>query len=146
MGDRREFYADQLVVGQAPASAASLPARAEIVRAEQASGADGTMNRVEFYDHGKLARVEEDTNGDGRVDKWETWTGGVLATVALDTKGTGRPSRAGRRGPPAGPIAASSMRPRAASLEWKWMRRATGRSRPSATDRPMPIQLKEKRL
>jgi hypothetical protein len=91
--DRREFYADQPVAGRATPSAASLPARAEIVRAEQATGTDGKMNRVEFYDHGKLARVEEDTNGDGRVDKWETWTGGVLVMVALDTKATGKPDR-----------------------------------------------------
>ena len=103
------------------------------MRAEQASGADGKMNRVEFYEHGKLARVEEDTNGDGRVDKWETWTEGALVGGSR-TKGTGRP------------IAASSMRPREASLEWKWMRRATGRSRPSATDGPMSTQRKEKRL
>jgi hypothetical protein len=51
------------------------------------------MNRVEFYEHGKLARVEEDTNGDGRVDKWETWTNGMLVMVALDTRGTGKPDR-----------------------------------------------------
>jgi hypothetical protein len=91
--DRREFYADQPVAAQATPSAASLPARAEIVRAEQATGADGKLNRVEFYEHGKLARIEEDTNGNGSVDKWETWTGGVLVMVALDTKGTGKPDR-----------------------------------------------------
>jgi hypothetical protein len=91
--DRREFYVDQPVTAQPPPSAATMPARSEIVRAEQATGADGKMNRVEFYDHGKLARVEEDTNGDGRVDKWETWTDGTLVMVALDTKGTGKPDR-----------------------------------------------------
>lgn len=94
--DRREIYSADGASAPAsgPASAAgTLPARPALVRAEQSTRGDGTMNRVEFYEHGTLARVEEDTNADGRVDKWETWTNGALAVVALDTKGTGRPDR-----------------------------------------------------
>jgi len=91
--DRREFYVDGPVATTAVATASTLPARTELLRAEQSTRGDGKMNRVEFYEHGKLARVEEDSNGDGRVDKWETWSGGSLVMVALDTKGTGRPDR-----------------------------------------------------
>jgi hypothetical protein len=91
--DRREFYVDGPVATTASATASTLPARTELLRAEQSTRGDGKMNRVEFYEHGKLARVEEDSNGDGRVDKWETWSGGSLVMVALDTKGTGRPDR-----------------------------------------------------
>jgi hypothetical protein len=90
--DRREFYVDG-PVSTGVTSASMLPARTELVRAEQSTRGDGKMNRVEFYEHGKLARVEEDTNADGRVDKWETWSGDLLQTTALDTKGTGRPDR-----------------------------------------------------
>lgn len=92
--DRREFYANAAATPVAAAATASaLPARTEIVRAEQSTLDDGKMNRVETYAHGVLAHVEEDTNGDGRVDKWETWSGGTLQVVALDTKGAGRPDR-----------------------------------------------------
>jgi hypothetical protein len=94
--DRREVYADNATTaaapGVAPGAVPALP-RTDMVRAEQSTRGDGVMNRVEFYEHGKLARVEEDTNGDGRVDKWETWTDGTLTTVALDTKGAGKPDR-----------------------------------------------------
>jgi hypothetical protein len=93
--DRREIYADNATTSGATPAAPGAPAlpRTDIVRVEQSTRGDGVMNRVEFYEHGKLARVEEDTNGDGRVDKWETWTDGSLAVVALDTKGTGKPDR-----------------------------------------------------
>jgi hypothetical protein len=92
--DRREFYANGPAAPVATATAAStLPPRSELVRAEQCTRGNGTMNRVEVYEHGRLARVEEDTNGDGRVDKWETWTDGSLRVLALDTKGTGVPNR-----------------------------------------------------
>jgi len=94
--DRREFYADGSMPTTATNNAgttAALPARTGIERVEQSTRGDSTMNRVEFYEHGKLARVEEDTNGDGRVDKWETWTDGAPAIVSLDTKGTGKPDR-----------------------------------------------------
>jgi hypothetical protein len=87
--DRREFYVDGPVSNSGVTSASTLPARTELLRAEQSTRGDGKMNRVEFYEHGKLARVEEDTN----ADKWETWSGGSLVTLALDSKGTGRPDR-----------------------------------------------------
>jgi hypothetical protein len=92
--ERREIYADA-ALGSAPAvpGAAGLPASGAIVRVEQSTRGDGTMNRVEFYEQGKLARVEEDTNGDGHADKWETWKDGGLLTVALDTSGSGKPNR-----------------------------------------------------
>jgi hypothetical protein len=94
--DRREFYSDGPTTASAAnpaAGTAATPAGTNVERVEQSTLDDGTMNRVEFYEHGKLARVEEDTNGDGRVDKWETWTNGMLVMVALDTRGTGKPDR-----------------------------------------------------
>jgi hypothetical protein len=93
--DRREFYSDESLAANsgAPSGVPALPDRTGLVRVEQSTRGDGTMNRVEFYEHGNLVRVEEDTNGDGRVDKWETWTDGSLAVLALDTKGSGKPDR-----------------------------------------------------
>ena len=94
--DRREIYAEGAAGATgsgAPASGSALPARNEVVRVEQSTRGDGTMNRIEFYEHGTLARVEEDTNGDGRVDKWDTWANGSLVMTALDTKATGKPDR-----------------------------------------------------
>jgi hypothetical protein len=90
--DRREFYANGPTASVATA-ASTLPARSELVRAEQSTRSNGTMNRIEIYEQGRLARVAEDTTGHGRVDKWETWADGSLRVLALDTKGTGRPDR-----------------------------------------------------
>jgi hypothetical protein len=38
-------------------------------------------------------RAEEDTDHDGTIDKWETYDGGRLATVAFDEMHRGRPTR-----------------------------------------------------
>lgn len=42
---------------------------------------------------GALVRAEEDTTGDGTVDRWETYEGGAIRTVAFDESGDGRPDR-----------------------------------------------------
>lgn len=81
--DRWEFY---------EASAAD-PQSSTIEKAEEASGANQTITRREFYVAGVLQRVEEDTDLDGVMDKWETYQSGRLTQVDLDFSGRGRPTR-----------------------------------------------------
>ncbi|HVF41245.1 MAG TPA: hypothetical protein VM939_15180, partial [Gemmatimonadaceae bacterium] len=50
---------------------------------------DGQVNRIEYYEQGKLARAEEDTDRNGRVDRWETYAEGALTTLSMDTTGSG---------------------------------------------------------
>jgi hypothetical protein len=40
-----------------------------------------------------MVRVEEDTDGNGSIDKWETYARGALTVLALDTRGAGKPDR-----------------------------------------------------
>jgi hypothetical protein len=75
-----------------------LPARVEV-----STRRDGTFDRSEFYQAGRLARAEEDTDGDGRVDKWESYRSNprsgpgeppvVISVVAFDDAAAGRPTR-----------------------------------------------------
>jgi hypothetical protein len=62
-------------------------------RIEVSTRRDGTVNRLEFYEGGKLVRTEEDANGDGKPEKWEAWRDGALASVELDTNLDGQPDR-----------------------------------------------------
>jgi hypothetical protein len=71
----------------------------QMSRIEVSTRRDGTVNRLEFYEGGKLVRTEEDANGDGRPEKWETWRDGALASVELDTNRDGQPDRRLTYGP-----------------------------------------------
>lgn len=63
--------------------------RAEIERAEEASGSDQRITRRELYAGGVVTRVEEDTDSDGRMDKWEHYAQGLLIRIELDLQGGG---------------------------------------------------------
>ena len=100
--DRWEYYgADQLVEkigasrpndGREDAWSFAGP-DGTVARIEVSTRRDGTMNRVEYYEHGVMVRAEEDSDVDGKVDKWETYDGPRLASVALDTLHRGVPDR-----------------------------------------------------
>jgi hypothetical protein len=51
------------------------------------------IDRIEYYEHGALMRAEEDTDHDGTIDKWETYDGERLAAVAFDEQHRGAPTR-----------------------------------------------------
>ena len=110
--DRWDFYDDDgrvVRVGMARQDDGVMDAVAimgpdqQPVRLEVSTRRDGTFDRVEFYQAGRLARAEEDTNGDGRVDKWESFRNNpgsgpgeppvILSAVAFDDAATGRPTR-----------------------------------------------------
>jgi len=84
--------------GHADAWAYQGPDR-QVARVEASTRGDGKMNRLEFYEAGKLARAEEDSDGDGKPDKWETYRNGALASVDLDTTRDGKPDRRLTYGP-----------------------------------------------
>lgn len=71
---------------------ATRAADGTVSRFEISTRHDGTVNRVEFYEAGRLARAEEDTDRDGRADKWETYDSGELVSVSFDTKKSGKPT------------------------------------------------------
>ena len=71
----------------------------QMSRIEVSTRRDGTVNRLEFYEGGKLVRTEEDANGDGKPEKWEAWRDGALASVELDTDRDGQPDRRLTYGP-----------------------------------------------
>lgn len=51
------------------------------------------IDRIEYYEHGAVVRVEEDTDHDGTIDKWETYSGDRLSSVAFDDAHRGTPTR-----------------------------------------------------
>ena len=71
----------------------------QVSRIDVSTRRDGTVNRLEFYEGGKLARTEEDADADGKPEKWETWRDGALASVELDTNRDGQPDRRLTYGP-----------------------------------------------
>jgi hypothetical protein len=71
----------------------------QVARIEVSTHRNGTVDRVEYYEHAVMVRAEEDTDADGRTDKWETWDGARLASVALDTAHKGWPDRRLMYGP-----------------------------------------------
>ena len=67
---------------------------------------DGKIDRIEHYERDVLVRAEEDTDGDGTIDKWETYDGARLASVAFDTTHhRGTPDRRLDLRPPTAPRA-----------------------------------------
>ena len=99
--DRWEYYgADQKVArvgfsrandGKQDAWATRAP-DGSLSKLELSTRHDGAINRVEFYEAGRLARAEEDTDADGRADKWETYVSGELVSVSFDTLKSGKPT------------------------------------------------------
>jgi hypothetical protein len=89
--DRWEYYD----APAAPAPGRVAPAaKSELVRAEEANGADRQRpTRREFYEHGVIVRIEEDTDADGRTDTWDWYEHGALARMEIDLQGRGRPDR-----------------------------------------------------
>jgi hypothetical protein len=63
-----------------------------VARLEISTRRNGTVSRVEFYEHGALSRAEEDTDADGRIDKWERYESGALVSVSFDTAKSGKPT------------------------------------------------------
>lgn len=66
---------------------------ATVLKIEVSTKRDGKVSRTEFYEKGALVRTEEDTDGNETIDKWETYTNGILTSVEFDTEGAGRPTR-----------------------------------------------------
>jgi hypothetical protein len=65
-----------------------------ITRVDIAGGGDGKVTRTEYYEKNTVVRAEEDSNADGTIDKWETYgDGGQLLSVAFDTRHRGTPDR-----------------------------------------------------
>jgi hypothetical protein len=64
-----------------------------ITRIEISTKRDGKISRTEHYVKDAPERAEEDTDGDGSIDKWEIFEGGRLASVAFDSKHRGSPDR-----------------------------------------------------
>jgi hypothetical protein len=64
-----------------------------VVRIDIAGEPDGRVTRIEHFDRGVLARAEEDTDADGTPDKWETYEQGRLARLAFGAA-HGEPARA----------------------------------------------------
>jgi hypothetical protein len=70
------------------------PAVIEFLEVSNVTGRDGVVRR-EFYENGAKARAEEDTDGDGTMDRWERFDAGRLAAVEFDDdrKRDGRPAQ-----------------------------------------------------
>jgi hypothetical protein len=64
-----------------------------IARIDISLARDGKVTRREYYEQDTLVRAEEDGDGDGTFDKWETYDSGRLASVAFDTLHRGTPDR-----------------------------------------------------
>ena len=64
-----------------------------LARLEVSTRRNEVVNRVEFYEEGSLVRAEEDSNADWTIDKWETFDSGRLTSVSLDTVSQGMPDR-----------------------------------------------------
>ncbi len=64
-----------------------------IARIDISLARDGKVTRREYYEKDTVVRAEEDGDGDGTFDKWETYEGGRLASVAFDTLHRGKPDR-----------------------------------------------------
>ncbi len=54
---------------------------------------NGVIDRTEYYRRDVMVRAEQDSDGDGSIDKWETYDGTRLASVAFDTLHRGVPDR-----------------------------------------------------
>lgn len=65
----------------------------KITRIEISTRRDGRVSRTEHYQGDVPSRAEEDTDGDGSLDKWETFDAGRLASVAFDSLHRGKPDR-----------------------------------------------------
>ena len=64
-----------------------------ISRIEISTPRDGRISRTEHYENDVLVRAEEDTDGDGTIDKWEIFDAGRLASVAFDSSHRGSAER-----------------------------------------------------
>jgi hypothetical protein len=64
-----------------------------ITRIEISTKRDGKVSRTEHYVKDAPERAEEDTDGDGSIDKWETFDSGRLVAVAFDSNHRGSPDR-----------------------------------------------------
>lgn len=64
-----------------------------IARIDISLARDGKVTRREYYEKDTVVRAEEDGDGNGTFDKWETYDGGRLASVAFDTLHRGKPDR-----------------------------------------------------
>src|SRR5215471_7097438 len=60
---------------------------------EQGPANKRVLARIEYYEKGVLVRAEEDTDRDGSIDKWEGYENNRLASVAFDERHEGRPTR-----------------------------------------------------
>jgi hypothetical protein len=68
-------------------------ARGAVSRIEISSLRNKRIDRIEYYEKGVLVRAEEDTDHDGTMDKWETYEGERLTSVAFDEAHRGSPTR-----------------------------------------------------
>ncbi len=64
-----------------------------VERIEISTHRDGKVTRIEHYRQNRLVSAEEATGADGRIDKWETYDGDHLASIAFDTTHRGSPDR-----------------------------------------------------
>ena len=62
-------------------------------RIESSPRRNGKIQRIEHFEHDVLVRAEDDTDDDGTIDKWESYDGPRLAMVAFDTAHRGRADR-----------------------------------------------------
>jgi hypothetical protein len=65
----------------------------KITRIEISTRRDGKVSRIEHYQNEQPSSAEEDTDGDGTMDKWESFDGGRLTSVAFDSSHRGTPDR-----------------------------------------------------
>ncbi len=67
--------------------------RGGLRRREYDGSADGSIDRIEWFDGEVLTRVAVDSDHNGRLDRWQNWERGEVASERIDTDGDGEPDR-----------------------------------------------------